>query len=294
MDHNEFEVVIAATDTGFAAEKMPAKLRPMFAWMKLTGCHFYGGMRPRPESPAFEGENLYFKIEEWYGKVYPDHSTVQVDWGHRWFIIRGEYYRARIPVIFNPTMPIDPFEHLEGFTAGLRSLLKPQEEAEIIQVFNVFLLQSHDINHCLIYYVFRRDVSLERNLLDRGWSDLVVAGKSFQVADPTASLFTIQQAAEKYLKALLVKDRVVETEKQLSRQFGHSIEKLLKACQVQAPMLNCFTADIHALGYGPDVRYHRPQFSAMEVIGRFNLAFAICYRVAQWFLVKQRSAKQGE
>lgn len=291
MDREEFIRRMAEVDESLIAKKVSALWRPILAWMFFTGRNFYGGMQPRSDLSEFEGENLYFRIAEWYEAAYPKHSTFQEDWGQRWFLLRGEFYKARIPVIFNPTDPLDPYEYLDGITPQLRSLMTPDDDAQLRYAFNGFFWQASDLNLCLTTTVLGQQPTLERELLERGFSDLLNVGRAFNASNSTTVLFEIQQAAEKYLKAFLIIEQVVQTEDELRKKFGHSVVNLFAACEGRSTDLDQRKPHVDLLNFGPDVRYRKANIDTLGVLNRFNLAYSLCHSVAKWVLNKPRTRR---
>jgi HEPN domain len=283
MDESDFLQKMREVDSTLAARKVAALWRPIFAWFEITGLKRFDPMPRDAAYPAFDGPNLFHEIEAWYGKHYPHHATFQGDWGSRWFIIRGEFYRARIPVVFNPTESLDPFEFMRELPAPLLELLSADEKREIWDTFNAFFRQASDIN--LNMTVWRSEsTGLLAELVERGWADLRDAGNAFRPSDPTSVLFTIQQAAEKYLKALLVAHGTATTEEKLRKEYGHDVCKLLSACLALCPRLAQLESHLDLLAYGPNVRYERADLGASDVIARMNLAYAICHTSAKSLL----------
>jgi HEPN domain-containing protein len=170
-------------------------------------------------------------------------------------------------------------------------LLSTNEKREIEKAFNAFFRQASDIN--LNMTVWRSESpGLLTELLERGWADLRDAGTAFRPNDPTSVLFTIQQAAEKYLKALLVAHGIATTEEELRKKFGHDVSKLVTACLTICPRLERLEPHVQLLSYGANVRYERAQVNAGEVIARMNLAHAICHACATSLLSVQKMVEE--
>ena len=283
MDEIAFMQRMREVDNLLAARKVSALWRPLFAWFEITGLKtFYPQPRDAKHS-AFEDPNLFHEIEDWYRRHYPHHTTIRTDWGSRWFIIRGEFFRAPIPIIFNPTAILDPFEIMSDLPKALVALLSTEEKDTIGNAFNGFFQQASDIN--LNMTIWRSESpSIVADFLERGWADLRDAGTAFSPNDPTSVLFTTQQAAEKYLKALLLTSIPDTSEDDLRRKYGHDVGKLFKACLMLCPNLSRLESHIQLLEYGPNVRYERGRFCASEVVARMNLAYAICHASAKALL----------
>lgn len=294
MDDSVFQQKIQEVDRVLAARNVAALWRPIFAWFEFTGKKEFHPL-PRDEAYSkFDGPNLFHEIEAWYRTLYPDHATFQGDWGSRWFVIRGEFYKARIPVVFNPTELLDPFAYMSELTAVLLELLSSDEKHEIEQAFNAFFRQASDIN--LNMTVWRSESPrLLGELLERGWADLRDAGTAFRPNDPTSVLFGIQQAAEKYFKALLVGHGIATAEEELRKKFGHDVSKLMTACLTICPRLGQLEPHMQLLNYGVNVRYGRAEVGAGDVIERMNLAYAICHACAAHLLdVRMRAREQSK
>lgn len=284
MDESAFVKSLREADDALAAQQVPALWRPFLAWFRMTGRKRFDPMPRSAKFSRFDGPNLYHEIEKWYVERYPHHATIQIDWGHRWFVIRGEFFRARMPLIFNPAGPLDPFEFIEQLPPALVGLLTDVERQELATVFNAFFRQASNLNLCRTVRASRRPGTIT-DFIERGWADLRDAGTAFMPNDPTSILFTVQQASEKYLKAVLLASATVADEDELRKQFGHKIRKLFDASLPHALSLAPFAKHIDLLDYDASVRYQSPRFSAQDVIGRLNLSYAICNAVAQQLLV---------
>jgi hypothetical protein len=283
MDEAMFEKAMRDADDILATRNVPALQRPFLAWFHITGKEEFVPLPRDPEFSKFDGPNLYHEIEQWYVERYPHHATIQSDWGHRWFVVRGEYFRARMPLIFNPAGPLDPFEFIEQLPTALVDLLTEAERQELVTLFNAFFRQASNLNLCRTVRASSRPGTIT-DFIERGWADLRDAGTAFMPNDPTSILFTIQQASEKYLKAILLISATVANEDELRKKFGHRIRKLFDASLAHAPTLAPFAKHVDLLDYDPSVRYQRPTFSPKEVIGRLNLSYAICNAVARRLL----------
>jgi HEPN domain-containing protein len=250
----------------------------------MTGQRIFHSDPPNPNCGPFEGPNLHHEIEGWYGRHYPTQATFQGDWGVRWFHIGGEFYRARMPIIFNPTGRLDAFEYLEDLPRERANLLSDAEVQHTQLAFNGFFRQASDINLSLSSGCVHGDVY---KLLERSCSDLRASGSAFVVADPTAILFPIQQAAEKSLKALLIARGVVADAEDATK-FKHNIRKLMKRCAPVAPELDFLQPHAQLLSYDQSIRYERTRMETAAVLNRMGYSYAICAAVAKSLLRARR------
>lgn len=291
MDTNTFRSRMREIDDKLAGQKVPGVWRPFSAWFLFTGKSHFQPSPPDPSLPEFEDPNLYHQIEGWYREHYPEHSVIQELWGFRWFAIRGEFFRALIPTIFNRSQPLNPFEFLEGISSGLMSLLSERERQQIDDAFNAYFRQASDINLCLTVWN-RGSRTLTNELIERGWSDLRDAGNAFRTTDPTSILFSVQQASEKYLKAALLSFGVATDETELRLKYGHNIRKLFNASETQIDKLSRFRPQMALLEYDAAVRYRHTRYGAIDVLARMNLSYALCHTVARSLLdeAKDRSS----
>lgn len=269
-------------DRELGDRRVPALWRPIVCWMEMSGERVFRSARPDPNRDPFEGHNLYHQIKGWYGRHYPLQATFQGDWGVRWFMICGEFYRARMPIIFNPTNALDAFEYLEDLPPALAGLLCNVDMWRLQLAFNGFFRQASDINLCLCSARGRANPAFA--LLERSWSDLRTSGIAFQVGDPTAVLFPIQQAAEKSLKALLISQSVVRDQEEARQRYGHKFCRLMATCSTVTAALDFLQPHVHLLSFDPSVRYERVQMGPHDVVNRMNYAYAVCAAVAKSLL----------
>jgi len=280
MDEIAFLQRMREVDDILAARKVSALWRPIFAWYEFTGLKKFYPLPWDANYPAYDGPNLFHEIQDWYGRHYHHHATIQTDWGNRWFLIRGEFFRARIPIVFNPTQPLDPFEFISDLPETFLALLSNHQKRELEDKFNAFFREASDIN--LNMTVWRSESpGPVAEFLERGWADLRDAATAFRPNDPTSVLFTIQQAAEKYLKALLHAGGGNASKDELRRRYGHDVCKILNACLVFCPSLARLESQVQLLAYDANVRYVRARVSASDVVTRMDVAYAICHACAK-------------
>jgi HEPN domain-containing protein len=280
VDRDGFESRMREIDAKLGKSNVPALWRPIFAWSQMTGRRIFRSEPPDLNCGPFEGPNLYHEIEGWYGRHYPVQATLQCDWGVRWFHIGGEFYRARMPIIFNSTTRLNAFEYLEDLPRERVTLLSEAEVQYTQFAFNGFFRQASEINLSLSSGCADGDVY---KLLERSWSDLRASGSAFVVADPTAILFPIQQAAEKSLKALLIARGVVANAKAATK-FKHDIGKLMEMSAPIAQELEFLQEHAQLLSYDQSIRYQRTRMETVAVLNRMDYAYAICAAVAKSLL----------
>jgi hypothetical protein len=108
----------------------------------------------------------------------------------------------------------------------------------------------------------------------------------------TSTLFTIQQATEKYLKAVLLGFGAATSESELRTQYGHKIRELFAASLCVAATLAPLEKHLDLLEYDASVRYQAPKLGANEVVARLNLSYGICHAAAR-SLLRLRTVSNG-
>jgi len=293
MTRAEFEKRMLEIDNRLADREIPALLRAIHSWFEFMGKDKSLSSEPPDRSKGpYEWPNLSYRIEEWYEQHYPVHSVIHTDWGKRHFLIRGEVFAARMPLAMNAFGQLDVFDYLQDLSESVRDLLSEEEKTGLQETYNAFYTQASDIALC--WTVLGRDGEqvLVHRLLDRGWADLRGTCESFMPNDPTAVLFSVQQAVEKFLKAFLAFHSPGLTEGELKGKYGHKVKTLLQDCAAIDDRFEQFLNQIDLLSYGTEVRYERQRLGKGEVIHRMDLAFAVCHAAA-WLLLQEATPKSS-
>jgi hypothetical protein len=292
MDRAEFERRMEEVDKQLAAQQCSAFVRPLLAWARLASPGEILGNEPELSSDPFVGNNLMCRIEEWYRTFFPVHSTtaaMRSGWGSRLFLIRGEVFRARIPLIFNARHRLDAFEYIDDLSDALRLALDENERSAIQDMFNHFYVQASDLNLCRTTHGAQHKPGIVGELIERGLADLRACCDAFAPNDPTAVMFSAQQAVEKYMKAFLVNNAPETTDTELRSKYGHGMAKLLSACELIDPVFSRVTPHIGKLAFGAEVRYQRATLGTKEVIDIVNLAYGVCHLIAKILLAQLRA-----
>ncbi len=235
-------------------------------------------MAKDPRRGPYEGQNLCHSVWDWYAKHYPVQATFGHDWGPRLLIIRGEAFKADIPVRINSDTSLDAFNYIRALSPSLQKMLDDEERESIQSIYNGFFAQASELAMNWTRWCTPPRPGLVSSLIHRGWEDLKASCQAFSIRDPTAVLFTAQQGPEKYMKAMILIDEPTLSENDLRKKYGHRIPELLKKCGQIDPCFTVFGANMHLLDYGPEVRYHCRPVSSQRVVAITNLAHACATR----------------
>jgi len=231
MTDEEFVRHMDQIDRDLAEKGVPAAFRPFHVIFGLTGAREIPVPTP-PRDPSlseYEGANLQWSIFEWYESKYKEQVKVR-DFGRRLLLIRGEPFQVRLPIVFNATKDVPAREHIEALSDELWDGLLPEEKGRIQSSFNIMFRQASDL---ALLGVKAKELPVNNSdlvvdLVHRGRTDLGTAVTAFNRSDPHASVWPMQQAVEKYLKAFLsAKDSQID-EEALKSDYGHNIERLLR------------------------------------------------------------------
>jgi hypothetical protein len=288
MTEAEFLDRMREIDRKLADQGVPVSARLVLAYFPLSGRNEFEVEGRDPNLGSYEGINLYWSMVDWYTERYPKQARIGYEWGPRLMVIRGEVFRADIPVHFNPRNPFNAFTYLRDVPTVLVKMLDPAESSTIQWKYNWFFRQASCLALCWTNWCAPRRSDLVSELIDRGWRDLRSSCEAFCARTPDAVLFSIQQGPEKYLKALLSACDLNLTETDLKKRFGHKLPKLLESCAAVDPRFSEFDGRIGLLDYGPDVRYHRQGKSPSEVVEIVDLAHDLCYTVALHLLEREQ------
>jgi hypothetical protein len=293
MTQVEFETRMNEIDRRLSDDEVQVPLRPILAWFALSDAKTLEFLERDPHSGPFAGPNLQHSIQDWYVARFPAQATVQPQWGPRLVLIRGVPFRARIPVYFNPAGPLDAFKYIEDLGPALRASLDAEEVVRIQAKYNRCFDQASLIALNWTTYCCPMAHGLVSHLIHKGWEDLRVSCKGFLPDDPSATLFTCQQAAEKYLKAMILVKEPSLTDIDLRTRYNHGVAKLLEECERIDPGLSPLKEDVSLLAFKPAVRYQRNKLFPREVVKTADFAHDVCHAVAR-HLLNAKSAPQGE
>jgi hypothetical protein len=280
MDQAEFNDRMKAIDRQLAATGRPIPVRTIAAWFMLTGEKCLDILRKDRNLGPYEGPNRFWTILDWYKELYPTQSVIGYDWGPRPMIIRGVVYSALIPVLFNPSRPLDAFRYLPDVPLALRETLDQSEQTEVRTKYNMLFAQSSVLAMTWSEWHGRPGGGLASELLDAGRADLRMAAEYALDRNPGSVLFVAQQAPEKYFKALLVVDNPLLTDGQLRNKFGHNMRVLFDACAKIETGLERHRSSVSKFDYGPEVRYQSSKMTLRQAVDIIDLAHDICHTVA--------------
>jgi hypothetical protein len=238
------------------------------------------------------GPNLLHSIQGWYVARFPGEATIQPHWGPRLILIRNVPFRVKIPVYFNPIGPLDAFSYVEELGPALHSSLGEEEIRHIQTTYNRFFDQASLIALNWTRHCCPMAHGLLSHLIHEGWEDLRTSCKGFLPHDPSATLFTCQGAAEKYLKATILLENPALTDSDLRKRYNHGIARLLEECVRIVPRLSQLSQQISLLEFKPGVRYERQQLSPREVVEINDFAHDVCHAAAI-HLVGAKSREKG-
>jgi hypothetical protein len=283
MTKAEFEQKMDDVDRKLITRGVPVRNRLILGYFVLTSEPSLTISTEDPRYGPYEGPNLGRRVLDWYVERYPSQAKIGYDWGPRLIVVRGEVFRADIPVLFNASTPLDAFRFIRNLTPALRDLLTREEQDVIHALYNRYfqqasLLALHWTESC----VSRR--GLISDLIQRGRSDLQASCAGYSDLDPTSILFTVQQGPEKYLKAMILAHDPALTEKKLKNRYNHKVLKLFDTCKQLDPDFTRLEQRVHQLDYGPDVRYKNQPMPGPKVVEITDLAFDVCHTVARHML----------
>lgn len=284
MTTAEFDRLMSEIDRELIVCGVPASQRFILAYFRLTGERTLEVQKRDRRVGPYEGANLYWSVVDWYTAQYPAQVTIGYDWGPRLLVLRGEVFRAEIPVHLNPGRPLDALRFLPELSIPLRESLTADERRAIQTTYNQFFNQASDLALNWTRWCAPRQHGLVSDLIDRAWQDLRGACQAFSIHDPASVLFAAQQAPEKYLKAMIVVHDRALTEDTLRKKYGHKVPKLAEVCKQIDPAFARFDVDLRRLDYGPDVRYHRQAMRGRDVVQVIDLAHDICHTAAMHLL----------
>ncbi len=292
MNKDDFERKMALVDEHFARQGMPANVRALLAIREFDPKYELVFPAPQPVygQDKYQGSNLFRAIGEWYEAHYPN-QTVLKPFGERPFIIRGEVFFATMPLIFNPVGQIDARRHIQGLTDNLWNLLTEKQRDQLQKEFN---REFNEVSSLALLTVSIKSAKhnnkqLVYDLLIRGYGDLQALSKAFRSDDPHASVWTAQQAVEKYLKLFIAFIDKATTEVSLRKQFGHKINSLAKKAAELDRNFEQIKDNAELLSIAPEERYKVRKMPPAEAVHLINAAFAICHLVTCVILMHLKS-----
>jgi hypothetical protein len=278
MNNAEFLRLIEEVDRKLAGQGLPVHVRPIAAFKEMAGDYqgplYENGVSPS-RFPEYVGPNLFRKIDEWFRERYGDKVYMPSCLGRIPFLVRGQIYTARVPVIYGRP-EIDPIALVDGMTDSMKRSLAPEELRHFAERWVLgyeLIYEMQDMLGSAHQPMSTPQVGeIIRNALeDRGNAVVCLQGPHPQT---NISCFHSQQHAEKMLKVFLIAKAgaTVATVKGL----GHRINALLAQCmRVNVGFAN-IQSDAALLANIPmDIRYQsapvdvpaavETYFSAMRV-----------------------------
>jgi HEPN domain-containing protein len=233
MNREEFDMKIRAADTKLRQEGLSVTERAHRAFDILApNCAFTfrpSWERQRFPGRAYEGQDLYEKVQEWYQRHYGERSQWIIRLDTIPVIILDDIYFLRIPICFgNGPFEIEIIELVEGFTPLTGSLLTSDELCELRRVFKEgysLMLKLQNLFNSLRAMPPSSRLAQDPFLI-RADRDREIATRSLTIPyDANNSAFHSQQFAEKMLKSLLFSIEGLE-EESIKQVYGHGLTKI--------------------------------------------------------------------
>jgi hypothetical protein len=288
LNAESFHRLMTEIDKVLAEKGIPASVRAFSAYGKIRGPGIYSAPEVDPACSSYEGDNLFFTIEDWYKKHYPSKSIHVKPLGKRPILVRSELFTLNLPSVFNvdpETIPVS--KNIEGITEGLLRLLDNTEIRELQNRFNLYFKQAsrlqllcvkicHDLNN--------RNEKLVRELIFSAYGELNSAGRSVIPGEPGAYIWCIQQSVEKFFKAYLAFVKPEITAEDLRKKFGHNLQKLVEESCSHCDAFKQVIPYIELVNISPDMRYKPPNLTNSQAIEKIDSAHNICDLVVRVLL----------
>lgn len=281
MTAEEFDEMMQSLDRTLGDEGHPVLFRPLVAMTRLSPTkEFDLSQETDPSVGPYEWPNLALSVNDWYTAYYESQSVFPNRFHRRAVLIRGQVFFLRIPFMFNAFGKLRASEYIDDISPSLLVVLDEEETGNLQTKLDTFYRETSNILLCQTMLGRNGSACLCNELLKTGWADLKTCGEGFNQEDPAASLFPAQQAAEKYLKAFLVRKDSTVTSEILRKRFGHNVAKLVEACSLIESQFQKVNPHVELLSFGPKVRYERPKLSLPSILNTIDLSHAICNLVA--------------
>lgn len=220
MNQSEFFQKMGEIDAELIKRKIPVRGRPFKALdLFCPNSSFILSPDYSKFFGEFEGPNLFEKIQQWYEDRYGDKMLSDFKAGKQPFLLRGEIYYIRYPLIYGGPREIYPINYVEGLTDTMKASLSSKELEHIFDTFELGYHTFDNINSLLQLIGPLRNISSD--ILRRGITDINAV--TLSTIDYQNSVFHAHQASEKFLKVLWV-----ELNQDASPRKGKSIEEKLK------------------------------------------------------------------
>ncbi|MFA5239085.1 MAG: HEPN domain-containing protein [Phycisphaerae bacterium] len=296
MNAEDFYKLMVETDKVLAKKEIPAAIRVFHAYGKFRGPGSYEmNQEIDPAYGPYEGSNLLSAINDWYKKHYPPESIHVKSFGKRPVLIRGEIFLLNLPPAFNidpETIPVS--KNIEGITEGLLQILDNTEIRELQNRFNLYFMQASRLELLCIKVCDDLDnpnKKLIQDLFFSAYGELNSASRSVIQGKPSAYIWCIQQAVEKFFKAYLAFAKPEITAEDLRKNFGHNLQKLVKETCIYREAFKQVLPHIELVDISPDMRYKPPKLTLAEAIEKIDIAHKICDLIVRVFLSQIRCEK---
>jgi len=285
---------MVAVDKELALKGIPAALRSFHAYFSISGAKsMRGHTNFDPSLGLYEGTNLFLSIDEWYVATYPRRVISARDFGARPVLIRSELFLMQIPAAPNANPEtMSAMKYIEGICGSLVQILDQNEKDDIQARFNLYFREG---SRLALLGVRTKEFSgpnapLAAALIAHGLADLHSVSRSILQSQPSAHLWSAQQAVEKLLKAYLSLCDPAMNVAKLKRTFGHNLSFLLKECAKHCAAFQQASQDIARVNINPEERYQGAVVAVGDVLAAIDTAYAICDLTARviFAMLKER------
>jgi HEPN domain-containing protein len=288
MDQEEFEERMQRIDSELIKKSISLKARPLES---LNTFYPNSSFSISPEHKIFfgefEGPNLFEKIQFWYGNRYSQKMLSNFRIGKKPFKLRGEIYYIEYPVVCGQMLSIDILGCVEDLTIDMRCSLTTVEQKQILEEFELGYEAFNEIQGLDHLIEQLRDDATD--LLLRGMVDVEAAASL--VIDIQNTIFHSHQAAEKFLKALLVEleyQHIIKKYRTIDNallSFKHSLLKIYNKLPVEKlphkKVIYSQVKYLHNLMPTMDVRYKNIGKTLEEAVCSINSMLKICKFVSE-------------
>lgn len=289
---DEFRALIEAIDDELKSAGLSVEMRPMRAWLTISGRHGLGlnlfPEKTAPEPGSYTGDDLTLRIFDWYEERYGEQIEIYFGPGSIILEIRGDLYRVCLPRVYGSAVRFiaDPVTHgrdvhpkvthggqvatvnvldcIEGLQPGLSKELSEQELKRLASDVHRLTLEFNSIE----------------TLFDKGFGPQAQTDLEASVdcilrrpPDYGVSRWNSLQAVEKFLKTYLQeKDRPFPKSHDL-----HELAALANdvGCGGLVPAL------LNAVQCGAGVRYGEEPSTREQAVLAQKMAGLICWKIAR-------------
>lgn len=277
MISEDFGIRLNELDRDFCSKSVPLVLRPLEAFHVLVG-------REDREDSTLGSLN---QIVAWYIEKYGEAAVWDGRIGSQPILIRGSLYTARIPFT-SETVMLKIADYIENLPRYLADTLSSQEW---VDVGSSVLAASEDFG--ALYNLETRPSLLsaeQRAFVRRAWYDLRNSATVIK-EDTQGSIFHAHQAAEKFVKAALLR---VGVGANVVRKLQHKLEEAslrLSESHVKFATMLPWAKALDLLLGSMDIRYSQVVRSQANGVSAFSAARSICgFLARQWQLDAERGA----